>query len=192
MVARINYEDIKNMKPYEAYELISNVPCYKVSEAKVKDLVNQELLDSPLHEFTDNGFSSRGLYFFFNAEKNAIYIGQTNTQYLARLTTQLDTTFYPGWGWNSLLRILGGIRTGKPHDELSYEDHEIDLEQLLECQLLLIEVNRSNDVDSTKLKRLERTMQKLFKEVEDNVLLNGNTGELKPHEWEMVINNIIQ
>jgi len=190
MIAKIPYDSISGLTPTQIQDFISDEPKYLVKEATVRDLLNENMLKVSLHEFTDNGFCSRGIYMFFNLSGKPIYIGKTNTNFLQRLTTQLDTTPYPGWGWNSLLRILGGNRTGKHHDELSEDDHAIDLEGLLDHTLLLIDVPR-NTVDSTRLTRLERTLQKTFKEIPENELLNSNTGLLRMHEWEMTIEQII-
>lgn len=191
MITKINYNEIKDMSPEAAYHYINALDKKLVREFTMKDIVNVGFLDMPVHEFSFVDLSPRGIYMFFDGEGKATYIGQTNQSFYQRLPVQLDTWVYKGFGWNSMLRIMGGRRTGKHHDALTEDDHCIDLETVLDHRLLLIEVDHDETIDANRLMWIEKVLLKAYKKYGSN-LINGNIGGLYDHHWNWTIDNIIK
>jgi|GEM_PF-4008484 len=191
MIAKINYSEIKNLNPTDAFELIQGIKKGHVKDAKMSDIVNTNSLEKKIHEFSFVDLSFRGVYMFFDSNGNAKYIGQTNDSFYQRLPTQLDTWFYNGFGWNSMLRIMGGIRTGKQHYQLTEEDHEEDLKEVLTWNLLLVVVDRTEPVDAYKLMWIEKVLLKTYRKIQNNTLINGRIGWLNENQWKMSVHEII-
>ena len=192
MVAKINYSEIKDLMPEEAFHYINGLEKGQVKDARMSDIVNMESLNKAIHEFCFVDLSPRGVYMFFDSNGHARYIGQTKHSFYQRLPTQLDTWFYQGFGWNSMLRIMGGIRTGKPHNQLTEQDHEEDLEEVLNYQLLLIEVDRCKNIDAKNLLWIEKILLKGYRRFGGGRLLNGNIGGLYSNQWQMTVDSLIR
>jgi hypothetical protein len=191
MTTKINYNEIKDMTPEGAYHHINSIEKCLVRDFKMKDLINSGIMEMPVHEFRFVDLSPRGIYMFFDANGQATYIGQTNHSFYQRLPVQLDTWVYKGFGWNSMLRIMGGNRTGKNHDALTEEDHCIDLETVLDYKLLLIEVNPDNEITANRLMWIEKVLLKAYKRY-GSALINGKIGGLYDHHWGWTIDRIIK
>ena len=192
MVAKINYNEVKLMKPEEAFHHINSIQKGQVKDMRMYDIVNMDSLNKAVHDFCFIDLSPRGVYMFFDQDGHARYIGQTNQSFYQRLPTQLDTWFYSGFGWNSMLRIMGGVRLNKPHNQLTEEDHEVDLAEILNYHILLIEVDRCKEIESNQLLWIEKILLKTYKRFDGNRLLNGNVGGLYSNQWQMAINNLIR
>lgn len=191
MVTKINYNQIQNMLPEEAASYLQQTKKGFVREATVLDLLNAETLNRPFAETYFVDLHTRGVYLFFDSNDVIRYIGQTNQGFYNRLMTQLDTTFYKGFGWNALFRILGGKRTGKAHDELTEEDHEVEYNEVINYKLLLVSVGTQKEMPNTQLKKLERVLLKTFREQEGSNLVNSGMGWLLDVEWNKTINKLI-
>lgn len=191
MVAKINYNDIKDLPPQAAYYFIEGIKKDLVKDVVLRDILNESVLDKPIAGMPWEDLSPRGVYMFFDADDICRYIGQTSKSFYERLLTQFDTTHYPGFGWNSLLSILSCKRLDKPHAELCEEDHEIDFETVVNYKLLLIEVDRIEEIKSHNIVWIEKVLLKTYREMDDEQLLNNNVGWLKNEWWKMTINDIV-
>lgn len=191
MVAKINYNDIKDLKPEAAYYYIEAIKKGLVKEVVLRDILNESALDKPIAGMSWWELSPRGVYMFFDAESICKYVGQTNKSFYERLLTQFDTTHYPGFGWNSMLSILSCKRLNKPHAEVCEEDHEVDFETVINYKLLLIEVDKIEEIEPQHIVWIEKVLLKTYREMDDEQLLNGNIGWLKNEWWGMTINDIV-
>ncbi len=191
MVAKINYNDIKDLKPEAAYYYIKGIKKGLVTEVVLRDILHECALDKQVAGMSWWELSPRGVYMFFDSEDICKYVGQTHRSFYDRLLTQFDTTHYPGFGWNSLLSILSCKRLNKPHAEICEEDHEIDFETVGNYKLLLIEVDRIEEITPKNIVWIEKVLLKTYREMEDEQLLNGNIGWLERDWWGMTINEIV-
>lgn len=192
MVTRINYSVIKDLKPEEAFHHINAIKMGYVKDVLLRDLINEGILDKPVKDFYFIDFSPRGVYMFFDNTGGIRYIGQTNQSFYQRIPTQLDTFPYGGFGWNSMLRIMGNRRTGKTGDLLTEADHEIDFEEVINYRLLLIEVDRCDEIDARNLVWIEKILLKIYYEMDGTQLLNGRTGSLRSADWNKKIDDLIR
>ena len=196
MPSRIKYHDIKDLKPEEVYNYLCTLEKPVVNDMRVKDVLNLDSLDKPLAGARFIDLSPRGVYMFFTPGGRVRYVGQTNKGFYDRILTQLDTTTYGHWGWNAMLRMMGGRRLNKPHIELEEADHEIDLEEVKKDSLLMIEVGSEQDMSAAKLKKLEKLMMKIYRSMEhrlpDYTLMNGQIGWLDDPLWENTIEQLLK
>lgn len=191
MPARIKYEDIKDMKPEQAYNYLLQLDKPVVKDMKMRELLNEATLNKPLIETYFRDLSPRGIYIFFDTNGNIRYIGQSNDSFYQRILTQLDTTYYAGYGWNSMLTIMGCKRLGKPHAELCEEDHCVDFDEAINYRLLMIDVGSDKDMNAATLKWLERILLKTVNGIDHAALLNGRIGDLNDDYWEFTIDEIL-
>ncbi|WP_438939957.1 hypothetical protein [Chitinophaga hostae] len=192
MVTRINYNDIKDLKPAAVFSHLNNLSKFYVRDLLVKDLLNEGVWEKSVKDFYFVDMSPRGIYMFFKEDK-VRYIGQTNQSFYQRLPTQLDTYVYPGgFGWNSMIRIMGGNRTGKLHKDLTTEDHEIDYEEMIGYKLLLIEVDRCDRISAYNLLWIEKILLKTYRELAGGMLLNNRIGWLNKGDWDKTLDELIQ
>lgn len=195
MPSRIKYDDIKDLKPEEVYNYITALEKPVVKGMKLRDVLSLDSLDMPLVDAQYTDLSPRGVYMFFAQGGRARYIGQTNKSFYDRILIQLDTTYYGHWGWNAMLRMMGGKRLAKGHDELCEDDHCTDLEEVMNDRLLMIDVGKENDMDAATLKRLEKLIMKIYRSMEhkqpDYTLMNGRIGWLDDPLWENTIDQLL-
>ncbi len=193
MPARIKYEDIKDMKPEEAYHYISKLDKPVVKNIRTRDLMNEVTLSKPAVGTKFAALSPRGVYIFFDEEGYARYVGQAKNSFYDRILVQLDTHYYKGWGWNSMLTILGCNRLRVDHDKLSEEEHDKDIEEVKKYKLLMIDVGTKEEVNAYQLNRLERRLMQTCKEMEQeqNRLLNNRVAELPYHDWDKTLDQIL-
>lgn len=195
MPSRIKYEDIKGLKPEETYHYLCKLEKPVVNDMKVRDVLNLDSLDKPLAGARFIDLSPRGVYMFFTPGGRVRYIGQSKKSFYERILTQLDTTTYGHWGWNAMLRMMGGRRLNKPHIELEETDHETDLEEVKKDSLLMIEVGDEDDMSAAKLRKLEKLMMKIYRSMEheqsDYALMNGQIGWLDDLLWENTIEQLL-
>ncbi|MFN8263785.1 MAG: hypothetical protein U0T07_09685 [Chitinophagales bacterium] len=189
----IEYAEIASLKLEEAINYLESIPKYKVSDFKLIDLLNAENFQKPIIDTYFRDLSNNGIYIFYDENKNVRYIGQSKKGFYERILTQLDTTVYQYFGWNALLRKIGGIRTGKHHHELTEDDHCVDFETVKNYYLLLIAV--PDKFEDWKLPQLEKYLMKAYREVNYHkgncLLLNTRIGWLNDSDWEIPINDLL-
>ena len=59
-------------------------------------------------------------------------------------------------------------------------------------KLLLVEVEKSDEIDGNYLRWIEKVLLKTFKEIEEEQIFNRNVGWLSSEWWEMKIDEIIR
>lgn len=189
MVSKLNYDTIKNMRPMDAMHYLQSIEKGLVKDVTVLDLLNADTLQKPFAETYFIDLYPRGIYLFFDQSDCIKYVGKTHQGFYNRLMTQLDTTFYEGFGWNALFRILGGNRTGKAHDDLCEEDHEVEYDEVINYKLILIDTHR--DISSYQLGVLEKIIMKAFRAQEKNTLVNTRIGWLTEDQYTQTIKELI-
>jgi hypothetical protein len=191
MVTKVRYSAIENMQPFEAIQFLQNMEKGLVKEVTVLDLLNSETIHRPFVETNFVDLYPRGVYLFFDQNNCIKYVGKTHQGFYTRLMCQLDVTPYGYFGWNAFFRILGGNRTGKPHHELTEDDHQIEFDEVIKYKLVLIDVGTWEEISSDQLKVLEKIIMKAFRAQEVNGLVNTRIGWLRDDQWEQTINELI-
>lgn len=191
MVTKIYFNDIKDKKPWDAIQYIQGLKKSIVSEVLTIDLLNENALNKPFASTFYKELYPRGVYILFDENDNVRYVGESNKGFFERLMAQFDTTHYEYWGWNAMLRKMGGIRTGKTHDELTEEDHDVDWNIAIKYKLVLIEV-KHEEINPKELKWLEKVIMQTFREVPNQQLLNTRIGWLPETNWEKTIEDLVK
>ncbi|MFN8298372.1 MAG: hypothetical protein U0T75_04635 [Chitinophagales bacterium] len=191
MTTRIHYSDIKAMLPQEAINHIQQLEKKFVRDFKVIDMLNKDALEKPFADTFYREVFPMGVYLFFDSNDMIRYVGQSAQGFFHRLMSHFDITPGGHWGWNALLRKMGGLRTGKKHHELSEKDHAVDFDLLKNYKLLLIEV-QFGELSKDELKWLEKLIMKAFRGQAKHELLNTNIGWLAKHEWQMPIEKYLK
>lgn len=179
------------MQPFEAIQFLQNMEKGLVKEVTVLDLLNSETIHRPFMETSFVDLYPRGVYLFFDQNNCIKYVGKTHQGFYNRLMSQLDITPMGNFGWNALLRILGGNRTGKAHNELTEDDHEIDFNEVSNYKLVLIDAGTWKELSAVQLLSLEKVIMKAFRAQEGNGLINTRIGWLQNHQLEQTINEIL-
>ena len=191
MVAKINYSKAKVKLLSELVAVINATEKGTLKEIVARDVIHQDIMNKPLHELWYNDIFSWGVYLFFDPNDRIRYVGKSKNGFYGRLMSQMDTTHRPFWGWNALLRKMGGEITGKAHDKLSDADHEIDYKTLLKYKLFLIEIEKG-ELSEKQLGWLEKYVMKAFREEKNQKLLNTQVGWLTEQEKAITINELVK
>ena len=190
-IKKIYYDDIKNMLPQEAIDFINGIEKTCVKDFQVLDMLNSDVLNRSFADTFYREVFPRGVYLFFDSENAITYVGQSSQGFFHRLMSQFDITPGGDWGWNALLRKMGGKRTGKGHNELTEDDHDMDFQLLKEYKLLLIE-DKNQELSKEETGWLEKCIMKAFRGQQRNALLNTNIGWLADHQWQMTIEQYLK
>jgi hypothetical protein len=189
MVTRLTYSNIKDFNPFEVIEALRTIEKYPLSQLKASDLIVSSNLDKLLNDLNYNDIYFKGIYILFDTDNHVKYVGKSKNGFYGRLMGHLYTVAKPGWGWNAILRKLGGNRLNIPHDELTTVDHEYDLPTLLEYRLVLIDTE--DLLSPQQLGWLEKFLMKAFRVDEEEYLLNTRIGWLSREESNTPIKQLL-
>lgn len=190
MLASLTYPSIADLTPGAAAQTISALKKYTLQQVVVADLLVPDVLQQPVYNLNTWDIFTGGIYVFFDDRDNVRYVGKSKNGFYLRLMSQLDTTHRAHWGWNALLRKLGGERTGKPHHKLTTADHEKDLRTLLHFHMAVVTVDNYK-LNEQQLGWLEKYLMKGFRELPGENLLNTRTGKLHPSEKTQTLKQLI-
>ncbi len=191
MVTRIFYKDLEKLFPEDAISYILSKKKNLVKNVTVIDLLNEYCLKKPFAETYFTDIFPRGIYLFFDKNNNIRYVGKSNQGFLNRLMSHMDTTPHGYWGWNALLRKMGGERTNKLHQDLTKKDHEYDWKVAQNYKLILIEASHK-ELNPKELKWFEEVIMKAFRKQKNQRLLNTKIGWLTDDEWKTSIKNLVK
>lgn len=190
MIKHISYSDIINKKPQGIVDFLNSQSKPQRKNVLLEDLMNIPYLKNPFSSSDFDTIFSRGVYLFYDENEVIRYIGSTNQGFLHRLMCHVNTYPQGGWGWNMILRKMGGERLGKSHNELSQKDHEYDWKIFQNYHLLLIDI-KHHEADGNKLKKIERIIMKSYRDQPEQKLLNNRIGWLREHEWKMKLKELV-
>ncbi len=189
MVASLTYSDIQTLSPLEVVRELRSMDSFPMDQLQAKDLIVLDRLESPVNDLNYNDIYIKGIYILFDANGKAKYVGKSKNGFYGRLMGHLYPVARPGWGWNAILRKLGGQRLNIPHDELTTEDHEHDLVALLGYHLVLID--SENQLSDQQLGWLEKVVMKALRIEDDEHLLNSRIGWLNDQQLKQSIHELL-
>ncbi|HEY9178346.1 MAG TPA: hypothetical protein VIN07_11670 [Flavipsychrobacter sp.] len=191
MPSRIKYQDIKDMKPQEAYDYLCALEKTSVKDMKMRELLNKEALDKPIMDSFFRDLSPRGVYLFFTPQGHISYVGKTTESFYKRILIQLDPGSYSDRAYNNLLLKMGTKRHNVDSSQLEEEHLYDDLEELNNYRLLMIDAGSKEEFDDYLVGRLERILLWMVNSIDTTAFLNTGVAYLQDHHWEQTIDQIL-
>ena len=127
MVTIIKYQDIKNLKPLDAVAFLLAKEKHALNQLEPFDLLREDILHRKFVNQYYTWLFIRGVYLFFTPKnEEVIYIGKAKDGFYGRFMGHISTEFKANFGWNAILRKMGGKRLSTLHNNLSTEEHKKD------------------------------------------------------------------